>query len=216
MRRAGLLPRVLFLRLCKNNAFLIKQKNVNTEEWLRAIAACGGHYEEIVVSEAIIDFAPVKIGAFSPMDEHWMNEALVQAEGALILGEVPVGAVVVQNGVVVGRGFNSSLSQSDPTAHAEVMALRDAARHLQNYRLPECELYVTLEPCAMCTGAIFQARLKRIIFGAFDFKSGVAGSTVNLFDNPQLNHHATIAGGLLEDKSVKLLRNFFKARRGKK
>lgn len=189
---------------------------MDTEDWLRAIAACGGHYEEIVVTEAFADIAPVAINAFSPMDEHWMNEAIVQAEGALILGEVPVGAVVVQNGSVVGRGFNSCLSQSDPTAHAEIIALRDAARHLQNYRLPECELYVTLEPCTMCAGAIFHARLKRIIFGAFDYKSGVAGSTINLFNNPQLNHHASIAGGLLEEKCVKLLRNFFRERRTNK
>ena len=188
---------------------------MDTEDWLRAIAACGGHYEEIVVAEAVADFAPVIVGEFSPMDEHWMKEALLQAEGALILGEVPVGAVVVQNGTVVGRGFNSTLAQSDPTAHAEIIALRDAARTLKNYRLPECELYVTLEPCAMCAGAIFNARVKRIIFGAWDHKSGVAGSILNLFENPKLNHHGSIAGGLLEEKSVKLLRNFFKSRRGK-
>ena len=189
---------------------------MNTEDWLRIITACGGHYEEIEVCESFADVAPVSIGAFSPMDEHFMSEALVQAEGALCLNEVPVGAVVVHNGMVIGRGFNACLSQNDPTAHAEVVALRDAARHLQNYRLPECELYVTLEPCVMCAGAIFQARVKRIIFGAFDFKKGAAGSILNLFDHPQLNHHASIAGGLMEEKCVKLLKNFFKKRRRQK
>lgn len=193
-----------------------EKTKMNTEDWLRIITACGGHFEEITVGEALYEDSPIEINHFSPMDEHFMQEALVQAEGALCLNEVPVGAVVVQNGIIVGRGFNACLSQSDPTAHAEVLALRDAARHLQNYRLPECELYVTLEPCTMCAGAIFQARIKRIIFGAFDLKSGVAGSTLNLFEHSKLNHHATIKGGLLQEECVKLLKNFFKKRRQKK
>ena len=114
-------------------------------------------------------------------DEYFMREALSQARAAECLGEVPVGAVVVREGVIVGRGFNSPIGENDPTAHAEIAALRDAARKLKNYRLPGCELFVTLEPCAMCAGAIMHARIARVIYGARDLKTGVHGSVVDLF-----------------------------------
>ncbi|NLF54846.1 MAG: nucleoside deaminase, partial [Thauera phenolivorans] len=124
-------------------------------------------------------------------NEDYMRAALEQAREAGSLDEVPVGAVVVCDGEIVGRGFNQPIGRHDPTAHAEIMALRDAARRLGNYRLPGCELYVTLEPCAMCTGAIMHARIARVVFGARDPKTGVAGSVLDLFAEPRLNHHAT-------------------------
>lgn len=144
-----------------------------------------------------------------------MREALALAREAASLDEVPVGAVVVCDGEVVGRGFNQPVGRQDPTAHAEVMALRDAARKLGNYRLPGCELYVTLEPCAMCSGAIFHARLARVVFGARDPKTGVAGSVIDLYAEERLNHHAVIEGGVLEEDCGALLSAFFAARRGR-
>ena len=142
-----------------------------------------------------------------------MREALMLACRANAAGEVPVGAVVVSGGVVVGRGYNQPISGRDPTAHAEVMALRDAARALGNYRLPGCELYVTLEPCVMCAGAIMHARIARVVFGAADPKTGACGSVVNLFAESRLNHHAAVAGGVLAEESVQLLKAFFASRR---
>ena len=142
-----------------------------------------------------------------------MREALSLARAAECLGEVPVGAVVVRNGVIVGRGFNSPIGERDPTAHAEVAALRDAARNLNNYRLPCCELYVTLEPCAMCAGAILHARLARVIYGARDYKTGVHGSVVDLFAVERLNHQTEVMGGVLADECARLLSGFFAARR---
>jgi tRNA(adenine34) deaminase len=124
-----------------------------------------------------------------------------------------VGAVVVKDGEVVGRGYNQPVSGNDPTAHAEVVALREAAEHIGNYRLGECELYVTLEPCVMCAGAIMHARLGRVIYGAADPKSGACGSVVDLFAMDRLNHHATIVGGVMAVESAKLLQEFFTARR---
>lgn len=146
-------------------------------------------------------------------DENFMREALGLASRAAEAGEVPVGAVVVREGAVVGRGYNRPLSANDPTAHAEVMALRDAAERIGNYRLGECELYVTLEPCAMCAGAIMNARIGRVVFGAADPKSGACGSVVDLFAEPRLNHHATVAGGMLAGEAAGLLQEFFGARR---
>jgi tRNA(adenine34) deaminase len=146
-------------------------------------------------------------------DEFFMREALSLARAAECLGEVPVGAVVVRNGVIVGRGFNSPIGDSDPTAHAEVAALRDAARNLNNYRLPGCELYVTLEPCAMCAGAILHARLARVVYGAHDYKTGVHGSVVDLFAVERLNHQTEVMGGVLADECARLLSGFFAARR---
>jgi len=148
-------------------------------------------------------------------DEVFMRAALEQARMAGTCDEVPVGAVVVLDGEIVGRGFNHPIGLHDPTAHAEVMALRDAAARLGNYRLPGCELYVTLEPCAMCCGAIMHSRIARVVFGARDPKTGVAGSVIDLFAEPRLNHHADVEGGLLADECGGLLSAFFAARRGK-
>ncbi|MBK7356556.1 tRNA adenosine(34) deaminase TadA [Propionivibrio sp.] len=146
-------------------------------------------------------------------DEFYMREALSLARSAECLGEVPVGAVVVCEGVIIGRGFNSPIGDSDPTAHAEIAALRDAARTLENYRLPGCELFVTLEPCAMCAGAIFQSRIARVIYGASDPKTGVHGSVVDLFAVERLNHHTLIVGGILAAECSSMLSAFFAGRR---
>lgn len=146
-------------------------------------------------------------------DETFMREALRLAGLAAAAGEVPVGAVVVKDSVVVGRGHNQPVASHDPTAHAEVVALRDAAERLGNYRLSGCELYVTLEPCVMCAGAILHARIGRVVFGAADPKSGACGSIVNVFAEARLNHHATVAGGVLAEDSGRLLQGFFSARR---
>ena len=146
-------------------------------------------------------------------DETFMREALLLAGKAAAAGEVPVGAVVVKDGKVVGRGHNRPVSSHDPTAHAEIVAMRDAAERLGNYRLGGCELYVTLEPCAMCAGAILHARIERVVYGAADPKSGACGSIVNLFAESRLNHHAVIAGGVLAAEAGKLLQDFFSARR---
>ena len=148
-------------------------------------------------------------------EEDYMRAALEQARAAGAVDEVPVGAVVVCAGEIVGRGFNQPIGRHDPTAHAEIMALRDAAARLGNYRLPGCELYVTLEPCVMCSGAIMHARIARVVFGARDPKTGVAGSVLDLFAEPRLNHHATIEGGLLADDCGRMLSSFFAARRSK-
>jgi tRNA(adenine34) deaminase len=142
-----------------------------------------------------------------------MGLALEQARLAGTAGEVPVGAVVVRDGQVVGAAHNTPLSASDPTAHAEILALRQAASALGNYRLEDCELYVTLEPCAMCSGAMLHARLRRVVFGAADPKTGAAGSVVNLFAEPRLNHQTQVQGGVLADACGELLADFFKARR---
>ena len=142
-----------------------------------------------------------------------MRLALDQAHNAWLVGEVPVGAVIMRQGQVIATGYNRPITESDPTAHAEIVALRHAATLLSNYRLPECELYVTLEPCAMCAMALMHARFKRVVFGAWDPKTGAAGSVVNLFQNTQLNHHTQILGGVLDDSCGKLLRDFFAERR---
>lgn len=147
-------------------------------------------------------------------DEHWMGVALDLARDAAHRGEVPVGAVVVCDGAIVGRGGNAPVARHDPTAHAEITALRDAARTLENYRLPGCELFVTLEPCAMCAGAIFHARIGRVVFGAHDPKSGACGSVIDLFGEARLNHHATCRGGVRATECGALLTTFFAARRG--
>ncbi|HRC60071.1 tRNA-specific adenosine deaminase [Candidatus Propionivibrio aalborgensis] len=148
-------------------------------------------------------------------DEYYMREALSLARSAECLGEVPVGAVVVRDGVIVGRGFNSPIGESDPTAHAEIAALRDAARALENYRLPGCELFVTLEPCAMCAGAILHSRIARVVYGARDLKTGVHGSVVDLFAVERLNHHTQVVGGVLADECGRMLSAFFAGRRVK-
>lgn len=144
-----------------------------------------------------------------------MRLALEQARMAGAEGEVPVGAVVVCNGEVIARGFNQPIRARDPSAHAEIVALRAAAAALGNYRLPGCELYVTLEPCTMCAGAIFQARIGRVVFGARDPKTGVAGSVIDLFAETRLNHHAVVETGVLGEECGRLLSGFFAARRSK-
>lgn len=148
-------------------------------------------------------------------DIAYMQEALQLAAQAAAAGEVPVGAVVVKDGTVIGRGYNQPIAGADPTAHAEIMAMRDASRILGNYRLADCDLYVTLEPCVMCAGAIMHARIRQVVFGASDPKTGVCGSAIDLFAQPHLNHHATVRGGLLAEDAVLLLQDFFAKRRNK-
>ena len=146
-------------------------------------------------------------------DEGFMSEALVLARQAQEAGEVPIGAVVVRDGEVVGRGYNRPISTCDPTAHAEIIALRDAAQRLKNYRLMGCELFVTLEPCAMCIGAILHARLARVVFGAADPKTGACGGVVDLLANDTLNHQTVVRGEVMAEAASDLLRSFFGERR---
>jgi tRNA(adenine34) deaminase len=146
-------------------------------------------------------------------DEDYMREALALARKAQAEGEVPVGAVVVCDGAIVGRGHNHPIGAHDPTAHAEVAALRNAAAHLGNYRLGGCTLYVTLEPCMMCVGAMIHARVARVVYGASDPKTGACGSVVDLFAETRLNHHATAQGGVLDAECAETLRQFFVSRR---
>lgn len=149
------------------------------------------------------------------IDTAFMQQALELAEQAAEAGEVPVGAIVVKDGVVIGHGSNAPIGASDPTAHAEIMAMRDAAQYLGNYRLVDCTLYVTLEPCAMCSGAIQHARIARLVFGASDPKTGACGSVINLMDEPKLNHHTEVTKGILATECGTLLSSFFAARRKK-
>jgi len=146
-------------------------------------------------------------------DDAWMADALAQARAAAQRGEVPVGAIVVRDGAIVGRGGNAPIAGSDPTAHAEIAALREAAALLANYRLVDCTLYVTLEPCAMCAGAILHARIARLVYGARDPKTGACGSVIDLFAERRLNHHTAVTGGVRADESSALLSGFFAARR---
>ncbi|TFW19911.1 tRNA adenosine(34) deaminase TadA [Duganella callida] len=146
-------------------------------------------------------------------DDVYMRLALEQAQQAWDLGEVPVGAVVVRDGEVIAVGCNQPIGSHDPTAHAEIVALRAAAEKLGNYRLPGCELYVTLEPCVMCSGAMMHARLARVVYGAADPKTGACGSVVNLFGQERLNHHTGVTGGVLADACGAMLKGFFAARR---
>lgn len=148
-----------------------------------------------------------------PHAEKWMQHAMTLARRAQAQGEVPVGAIIVDNDQIIGEGWNQPITTVDPTAHAEIHALRNAASYRQNYRMPGAVMYVTLEPCVMCTGAIFHSRLARIVFGAYDSKTGAAGSVINLFENGQLNHHARITGGILQSECTKLLQDFFRERR---
>jgi tRNA(adenine34) deaminase len=146
-------------------------------------------------------------------DERFMRHALGLAQRAQEEGEVPVGAVVVLDEKIIGEGWNRPISASDPTAHAEIQAMRAAASTRKNYRLVGATLYVTLEPCAMCVGAMFHARIRRVVFGAADPKTGAAGSTVNLFEEERLNHHALVRGGVLAAECGALLSGFFASRR---
>ena len=146
-------------------------------------------------------------------DNHFMQQALAQARLAGHAGEVPVGAVIVKDGNVIATGRNAPITDHDPTAHAEIKALRAAAQLLGNYRLVDCELFVTLEPCTMCVGAMLHARLKRVVFGAYDAKTGAAGSQSNVFENLSLNHQTAVQGGVLADECAQVLQDFFKAKR---
>lgn len=146
-------------------------------------------------------------------DELWMEEALRQAQRALEAGEVPVGAIVVCEGKLVGRGFNRNLLDGDPTAHAEMVALRQAAQALGNHRLLQCEMYATLEPCPMCAGALVHARLRRLVYGADDPKAGAVHSVLPVLNHPALNHSMQVEGGVLAGRSAEMLQAFFRARR---
>ncbi len=146
-------------------------------------------------------------------DIEYMQVALQLAQEAAAAGEVPVGAVIVKNDKIIGRGYNAPITTHDPSAHAEIRAMRDAAQHLGNYRLVGCTLYVTLEPCAMCTGAIQHARIAKVIYGASDPKTGACGSVVNLMAEPKLNHHTEISGGIMAEACGAILSDFFASRR---
>lgn len=149
----------------------------------------------------------------SATDEVFMQEALRAAQRALDSGEVPVGAVVVYEGKIIGRGFNRNLSDSDPTSHAEIVALREAGAAIGNHRLPGCDLFVTIEPCAMCAGAIVHARIRTLVYGAEDPKAGAVHSAMHVLNHPALNHQVGVRGGVLAGKCAELLQDFFRARR---
>ena len=150
---------------------------------------------------------------FADEDQRWIKEAIVLAKQAADDGEVPVGAVVVKDGKIIGRGWNQNIGLNDPTAHAEIMAMREAGNSLANHRLPGCTLYVTLEPCVMCAGAMIHARLDRIVFAATDPKTGAAGGKFDLLGNPAHNHAPVVNGGCLAEECSALLRDFFRQRR---
>ena len=149
----------------------------------------------------------------SVSDEFWMEEALRAAQRALETGEVPVGAVVVHAGEIVGRAWNRNITDSDPTAHAEIIALRQAGTNLGNHRLGDCELFATVEPCAMCAGALVHARIKRLVYGADDPKAGAVHSVMEVLNHPQLNHRMDVRGGVLAGRCADLLQSFFRGRR---
>jgi len=148
-----------------------------------------------------------------PPDELWMEEALRCAQRALEIGEVPIGAVVVRNGEIVGRGWNRTISDHDPTAHAEIVALREAGATIGNYRLGDCDLFVTIEPCAMCSGAMVHARIERLVYGSEDPKAGAVHSIIQVVNHPQLNHMLEVRSGVLAGRSAELLQTFFRNRR---
>ncbi|MFC1776526.1 tRNA adenosine(34) deaminase TadA [Pseudomonadota bacterium] len=152
-------------------------------------------------------------GTSDQQDEVWMAEALLLARRAASEGEVPIGAVIVRDGEIIGRGWNRNIALNDPSAHAEIMAMRDAGESIGNYRLTDCSLYVTLEPCPMCAGAMIHARLARIVFAAADPKTGAAGGKFDILGDPAHNHVAVVAGGCLADESSALLKRFFRQRR---
>jgi tRNA(adenine34) deaminase len=149
-------------------------------------------------------------------ENKFIKEALKEAKKALKIGEVPVGAVIVKNGKVISRGYNRSISDNDPSAHAEIVALRKAAQKLKNYRLNDCDLYVTIEPCAMCAGALVQARVKRIVFGAKDKKAGACGSVFDVADSKVLNHRIEITSGSRAQECGSLIKDFFEQKRKEK
>lgn len=149
-------------------------------------------------------------------DQYFMQQALKLARQAEQYNEIPVGAVVVYQGKIIGEGFNQSIMLNDPSAHAEMLAIRQAGKHLNNYRLLDCTLYVTLEPCPMCAGLLVHSRIKRLVYASPDLKTGAAGSTFNLVCNDQLNHHIEVTSGILQAQCSQLLSSFFKRRRAEK
>jgi len=159
---------------------------------------------------------PKETSTQDALDIEYMQAALALAAEAALAGEVPVGAIVVKDGAIIGRGSNAPIGRHDPSAHAEILALRDAASAIGNYRLVGCTLYVTLEPCAMCSGAIQHARIARLVYGAKDPKTGACGSVVDLMAEPRLNHHAEVTGGVIALECGSILTNFFSARRSLK
>lgn len=148
-----------------------------------------------------------------PHDELFMEEALRAAQRALEIGEVPVGAVVVGGGVIVGTGWNRNVAECDPSAHAEIIALREAGKNIGNHRLSDCEMFVTIEPCAMCAGALMHARLLRLTYGADDPKAGAVGSVLQVMNHPGLNHRMEVRGGVLAGRCAELIQTFFRSRR---
>ena len=146
---------------------------------------------------------------------HWMKEAIAEAKKAEVLGEVPIGAVIVREGQIVGRGHNLRETSADPTAHAEMIAIREASKTLGAWRLTDCELYITLEPCPMCAGAAVQSRVKRVVFGASDPKAGCAGTLMNLLQEERFNHQTELIGGILQEECGALLTQFFRRLREK-
>ncbi|WP_250525889.1 tRNA adenosine(34) deaminase TadA [Caballeronia sp. GAWG2-1] len=158
-------------------------------------------------------FSTASVDSSDERDRRFMVLAQQAADEARRAGEVPVGAVIVRGDEVIATGFNHPIGGHDPSAHAEMAALRAAAQSLENYRLPGCELYVTLEPCLMCAGAIMHARIARVVFGAADPKTGACGSVVDVFANERLNHHTSVTGGVLADECGRSLKNFFAERR---
>ena len=146
-------------------------------------------------------------------DEQWMKRALKLAKKAEVQGEVPVGAIMIKDSQVIGEGWNHPVSANDPTAHAEITAMRAASEKLQNYRLPGTTLFVTLEPCTMCVGAMIHARIERLVFGAYEPKTGAVTSVFNILQSPEYNHRVNFQGGVLEDECASLLKDFFQARR---
>ena len=146
-------------------------------------------------------------------DQYWMEAALEYAKEAEKLNEIPVGAIIVKDNQLVAAGYNRSITDNDPSAHAEMIAIREAGQKLQNYRLIDCTLYVTLEPCSMCAGLLVHSRIKRLVFGAADAKTGSAGSIMNLLQEPRLNHQVEITGGVLETQCAETISSFFKRRR---
>ncbi len=187
----------------------------NDDVLLRPDSVFDSIYNALMVTNAPLSpgLSPVNGREELKSDESFMREALALARIAWDLGEVPVGAVVVKDGEIIGRGFNQPITSSDPTTHAEIVALRAAAAYLKNYRLVDCELFVTLEPCTMCVGAMLHARLRRVVFGAADPKTGACGSVINLPAEEKLNHHATFIRGVLADECSEMLKAFFREKR---
>ncbi|EIM96892.1 tRNA-adenosine deaminase [Burkholderia sp. YR290] len=191
-------------------AVLPSADSVSSEDLI--IPSCSG-VSVANETSATIDTPAPEPAPIIERDRRFMALAQAAAEEARAVGEVPVGAVLVCGDEVIAKGFNHPIGGHDPSAHAEMAALRAAAQKLENYRLPGCELYVTLEPCLMCAGAIMHARIARVVFGARDPKTGACGSVVDAFANPQLNHHTTVTGGVLEEECGAALRSFFADRR---